>query len=56
MDTVSRHAGTTILTMAGWVLWCLFSRRNSFVPPIEVIAVFLGALAIDILRNAGSSE
>lgn len=56
MDTVSRHAGTTILTIAGWVLWCLFSRRNSFVPPIEVIAVFIGALAIDILRNAGSSE
>jgi hypothetical protein len=56
MDTVARYAGTIILTVAAWVLWCLFSRRNSFVPPIEVIAVFIGALAIDILRNAGSSE
>jgi hypothetical protein len=52
MDTVSRFAGTTILTIAGWVLWCLFSRRNGFVPPVEVIALFIGALAIDILRNA----
>jgi hypothetical protein len=51
MDTVSRYAGTTILTIAGWVLWCLFSRRNGFVPPVEVIALFIGALAIDILRK-----
>ncbi len=56
MDTVARYAGTIILTVAAWVLWCLFSRRNGFVPPIEVIAVFVGALAIDILRNARSSE
>jgi hypothetical protein len=53
MDTVSRYAGTVI---AVWVFWCLFSRRTSFVPPIEVIALFIGALGIDILRNARPSE
>jgi hypothetical protein len=56
VDTVSRYAGTVILTVAVRVLWCLFSRRSSFVPPIEVIALFIGAFAIDILRNAGPSE
>jgi len=56
MDTVSRYAGTVILTIAVWVLWCLFSRRSSFMPPIEVVALFIGAFAIDILRNAGPLE
>ena len=56
VDTVSRYAGTVILTIAVWVFWCLVSRRTSFVPPIEVIALFIGALGIDILRNARPSE
>ena len=56
MDTVSRYAGTVILTIAVWVFWCLLSRRTSFVPPIEVIALFIGALGIDFLRNARPSE
>jgi len=51
MDTLSRYVGTLILTVAGWMFWCLFTRRDSFAPPIEVIALFIGAVAIDILRN-----
>ncbi len=53
MDTLSRYAGSLILTVAAWMLWCLFTQRHDLVPPVEVIAVFIGAVAIDVLRNAG---
>ena len=53
MDRVWQYAGTFIFTVVGWILWCIFAQRGSFVPTGEVMAFFIGALAFDIWRNTG---
>jgi len=53
MDRVWQYAGTFIVTVVGWILWCIFTQRGSFVPTVEVMAMFIGVLAFDIWRNTG---
>ena len=50
VDRVWQYAGTFIVTVAGWLLWCIFTR-DSFVPTVEVVALFIGALAFDRLAE-----
>ena len=50
-----KYAGTFIVTVAGWLLWCIFTR-DSFVPTVEVVALFIGALAFDLWRNSRPFE
>ena len=51
MDRVWQYAGTFIVTVVGWILWCIFTQRGSFVPPVELMALFIGALAFDVWWN-----
>ncbi|MFZ3251099.1 MAG: hypothetical protein WA214_19675 [Pseudolabrys sp.] len=53
MDRVWQYAGTFIITIAGWILWCIFTRSNSFEPSVNVMALFIGALAFDIWWKTG---
>ena len=48
MDRVWKYSTTFIVTVAVWIFWCLFTRRDSFVPTQDVVALFIGALAFDI--------
>src|SRR5262249_50094447 len=43
-------------SIAGWILWCLFEHEDIFEPPVDVVAVFIGAFAFDIWRNTGPRE
>ena len=56
MDRVWHYAGTFIVTLVAWILWCIFTQRGSFVPTVDVIALFIGVLCFDIWRNAGPSK
>ena len=51
MDRVWKYGGASIITVAGWILWCTFTHRNSFVPTVNVVALLIGALAFDVWRN-----
>ena len=53
MDRVWQYAGTSIVTVVGWILWCIFTQRGSFVPTVEVMVLLVGALAFDIWRHTG---
>ena len=53
---VWNYAGTFIVTVAGWMFWCMFTRRDSFVPTGDVVALFIGALAFDIWWNTRPLE
>ena len=55
VDRVWQYGGTFIVTVAGWMLWCIFTR-DSFVPTVEVVALFIGALAFDLWRNSRPFE
>ena len=52
MDRVWPYVGAFIVTVAGWILWCMFTHRESVVPTVEVMALFIGALAFDVWRNS----
>ena len=53
MDRVWQYAGMFIITIAGWILWCIFTHSNSFEPSVNVMALFIGALAFDIWWKTG---
>ena len=56
MDGVWKYGWASIITVAGWILWCIFTQGDSFVPTVEVIALFIGALAFDVWRNTQPLE
>ena len=56
MDRVWNYAGTFIVTVAGWMFWCMFTRRDSFVSTGDVVALFIGALAFNIWWNTRPLE
>ena len=56
MDRVWKYGGASIITVAGWILWCTFTHRNSFVPTVNVVALLIGALAFDVWRNTRPVE
>jgi hypothetical protein len=51
MDRVWQHARMFIITIAGWVLWRIFTHSGSFEPSVDVMALFIGALAFDTWWN-----
>ena len=53
MDRVWQYAGTFIVTVVGWILWCIFTQRGSFVPTVDVMVFSIGALTFDLWRNTG---
>jgi hypothetical protein len=53
LDRVWQYVGTFIVTVVGWILWCIFTQRGSFAPTVNVMALFIGALAFDLWRNTG---
>ena len=52
IDRVWQYVGALIVTVTGWMFWCMFTHRDSLVPTVEVMALFIGALAFDIWRNS----
>jgi hypothetical protein len=42
-----------IITIVGWILWRIFTHSNSFEPSVNVMALFIGALAFDIWWKTG---
>ena len=34
VDRVWQYAGTFIVTVVGWILWCIFTQKGSFVPTV----------------------
>jgi hypothetical protein len=56
LDRVWQYVGTFIVTVVGWILWCIFTQRGSFAPTVNVMALFIGALAFDLWRNTGPFE
>ena len=56
LDRVWQYVETFIVTVVGWILWCIFTQRGNFAPTVNVMALFIGALAFDLWRNTGPFE